>query len=369
MATDNIDIDKLTDELFGRTNSYNNRIKRYFNEALNDILDAVKEAKIDYKRDFRFSDNAKLNEKVKQIIKELKTKIYVEIKKDISAEWENANKSTDTIVNNFFKNALDVSEMSVYFQRNKEALDAFYNRIAKDGGLNLSKTVWKYTNQFKGEIELALGLSLGEGKSAQSIARDVKQYLNNPDKLFRRVAILDSEGKPTGNYKLSKNAKLFHPGQGIYRSSYQNAFRLAATEVNVAYRYADFERWQQMDFVIGQQIKLSNNHTTKDPKTGKQVPFKDICDELVGTYPKTFKFSGWHPRCRCISIPILADEEDFVAQMQKEMLGEKANKPKQIQDMPEAFKDWIVKNKDRIERAQDKGTLPYFVRDNLNILR
>ena len=38
--------------------------------------------------------------------------------------------------------------------------------------------------------------------------------------------------------------------RGVYRSSYNNARRLAATETNIAYRTADHLRWQQMDFVI-----------------------------------------------------------------------------------------------------------------------
>ncbi|MBR3455746.1 MAG: hypothetical protein IKH26_10515 [Bacteroidaceae bacterium] len=46
-------------------------------------------------------------------------------------------------------------------------------------------------------------------------------------------------------------------------SSYKNARRLAATECNTAYRTADHERWQQMDFVVGQEVHLSGNHTCK----------------------------------------------------------------------------------------------------------
>ena len=37
---------------------------------------------------------------------------------------------------------------------------------------------------------------------------------------------------------------------------------------------ADYERWQQLDFVVGIRIELSNNHTLNDKK------FHDICDEL-----------------------------------------------------------------------------------------
>ena len=54
-----------------------------------------------------------------------------------------------------------------------------------------------------------------------------------------------------------------HPGRGVYRSSYMNARRLAATETNIAYRTADHLRWQKMDFVVGIEIVLSDNHTIR----------------------------------------------------------------------------------------------------------
>lgn len=37
--------------------------------------------------------------------------------------------------------------------------------------------------------------------------------------------------------------------------------RRAATETNIAYRTADHERWQQLDFIVGIEVHLSNNHT------------------------------------------------------------------------------------------------------------
>jgi len=57
-------------------------------------------------------------------------------------------------------------------------------------------------------------------------------------------------------------------------------------ETNMAYRTSDYVRWQQMDFVVSIEIHLSNNHTLN----GRA--FSDICDELKGKYPKTFKFTG-----------------------------------------------------------------------------
>lgn len=129
-----------------------------------------------------------------------------------------------------------------------------------------------------------------EGMSAEEIQRSIKGYLNEPHKLFRRV-----RNKETGELEWSDAAKRYKPGQGVYRSAYRNAMRLARTEINAAYRQAQWEQYQNDPTVVGIRIELSNNHTTL--VNGVPVPFYDICDELRGVYPKSFKWTGWHPQC------------------------------------------------------------------------
>ncbi len=123
--------------------------------------------------------------------------------------------------------------------------------------------------------------------------------------------------------------------------------RLARTEINMAYRYADYERWKDMDFVLGIKIQLSDAH-----------PKYDICDILQGEYPKDFKFGGWHPHCLCFATPILQSDKDFIAGKQ----------PKPITDLPKNFKDWYEFHKDQIQIATKKGKLPYFLRDNKGVI-
>lgn len=214
--------------------------------------------------------------------------------------------------------------------------------------------MWNYTGQFKEEIEMALDLGIRSGKSAAEMSRDERQYLRYPDKLFRRVR------DEHGNLRLSKAAKAFHPGQGVYRSSYKNALRLTATETNIAYRTADFLRVQDLDFVVGIEVRLSNNHTLN----GR--PFFDICDELAGKYPKDFKFTGWHPFCRCHSIKILKTEEEFFADEQRLLAGEElgGESLNRVGDVPPQFKEWVRDNRERITKARAKGTEAYFLRDN-----
>ncbi len=227
----------------------------------------------------------------------------------------------------------------------------------KANGLNLSDRVWKYTDQFKEEIEMGLDVGIRNGVPANKMTRDLKQYLRHPDKLFRRVR--DEHGQ----LQLSKAAKAYHPGRGVYRSSYMNARRLAATETNIAYRSADYARWQDLDFVVGIRVVRSNNH-----------PVPDICDDLSadvgskavkgqGCYPKDFKFTGWHPHCRCHAETILKTEEEMMRDNERLLRGEEPLKESvnTVTGVPQTFKDWLEDNK---ERAKRSTSMPYFIKDN-----
>ncbi|MGX8695374.1 MAG: hypothetical protein ACSW8D_03225, partial [Prevotella sp.] len=183
---------------------------------------------------------------------------------------------------------------------------------------------------------------------------EVRNLLHNPDALFRRVR--DNRGL----LHLSRNAKAYHPGQGVYRSAYMNARRMAATEINMAYRTADHLRVQQMDFVVGIEVHLSGNHNCKGVPPGQ---FVDICDELQGRYPKDFKFTGWHPFCRCYATTVLKTRQEMKEDAARIRNGEKPSEGSvnSVDTFPEGFTKWVDRNQQRIATAR---TLPYFLRDN-----
>lgn len=231
---------------------------------------------------------------------------------------------------------------------------AYYTQ--KHGGLNISDRVWGNTLYGKQEIEEIIQQGILQGKSADEISRSIRGYLNNPSKLFRRV-----RNKETGALELSKAAKNYHPGRGVYRSSYQNALRLARTEVNAAYRRAEWESYQNNPLITGYKIELSNNHTTTIK--GKKVALRDICDELAGEYPKSFQWTGWHPQCRCRMVPIFIKENDFRARIRALAAGKlDAWKPSStVTEPPKAFTDWVADNADRLKAGKQ---MPYFIADN-----
>jgi len=119
-----------------------------------------------------------------------------------------------------------------------------------------------------------------------------------------------------------------------------------------------------MDFVVGMEVRLSGNHTCLG-HDGKSHAFYDICDELKGRYPKDFKFTGWHPNCRCYAISILKTEEEMAEDTRRILAGEEpiasTESVNAVTDMPSNFNGWVTENTERIERAKKQGTLSYFL--------
>lgn len=332
---------------------YELRIDAIYREAIREAV-AISGTAGQIKPDtpFSFDDYPITRKRIENLMSGLKSRMQAVVLNGINAEWTLANNKNSELANRVFgKNVGKLSEAQYrrYYSTNEEAREAFVQR--KTGGLNLSQKVWRYTEQFKEEIEMGLDIGIRSGRSADEMSRDLRQYLKQPDKLFRRVR--DEHGQ----LQLSQRAKAYHPGQGVYRSSYKNARRLTATETNIAYRTSNHIRWQQMDFVVGIEIHLSNNHTLN----GK--PFHDICDELAGKYPKDFKFTGWHPHCRCFATSILKTPEEIASDTQKMLNGEPTNceSVNRVRDVPQAFKDWLTENDERIGRA---SSVPYFMSDN-----
>lgn len=347
-------MDKWEKEHVKHVAKYEAEIRRIYEQAMAEAARIMSMATFDASKPLSFSDYPLIQTLMTKLQRKMAASVEAVITKGIDAEWDLSAEETRELVETLFGD-LDSELMELrkqaYLQRRDNAREAF--KIRKERGLSLSDRVWQYTGQFKEELEMALDLGLRDGKSADELSREVRRYLNNPSMLFRRVR--DEHGV----LHLSKRAKAYHPGQGVYRSSYKNARRLTATETNMAYRSADFEHRQALDFIVGIKIQLSNNHTLNGE------PFVDICDHLMGEYPKDFKFVGWHPLCRCIVTNILKTKDERREDRMRIMRGEAPIPPEQsknyVGDTPDQFKAWCASNAGRVERAK---SLPYFIRDN-----
>lgn len=334
------------------TEQYTRAVDALFDVATMEISQAAAKGKIDPEKPFSFDDYPKIKGVMQNVTAQLADRLTTTIESGSKNQWLFACKKND----GFIASIMDTSKLSKarlnkMQDQNLDALKAFQGR--KVEGLNLSERVWKYVGQYQEQMESALDAGLGEGRSAQQLARDVKQNLNDPNRLFRRVR------DKCGNLVLSKAARAFHPGRGVYRSSVKNAQRLTRSEINMSYRESDWQRWQSLDFIVGFEVVRSNHEPLCDC---------DICSQLVGRYPKTFKFVGWHPQCMCYAIPILMDEKTFddneLGDLKAALRGT-TYKHKQaantVPDVPDGFKDWV---KDHIEAQKKWASIPYFIRDN-----
>ena len=346
---------------YRRTEGYARQIDRLCSLAASDYAQLAGTLfQPDLNKPFDFNDYPQAKREAQQIAAGLAKRIEGVVIRGTDAEWRAACDKNDAFLKSILRTSrLTPEEAEQYQARNLEALQSFQQR--KVEGLGLSQRVWKYVGDIKDTIELGIDVGLGEGRSAAQLSRDLRQCLQEPDRLFRRVR------DKYGNLQLSKAAKLYHPGQGVYRSSAKNAMRLARTEVNMAYRQAEYLRWQQLDFVVGLRVMLSNNHTVLDSK-GKPQPLVDICDDLAGDYPKTFRFEGWHPQCRCFVVPILSDYDEYNkgrADRLKAIVRGETYKAMPSRRTVTALPENFTRHIEQIaERSKGWKSQPYYIRHN-----
>lgn len=269
---------KKYQELNTRLNRYVALVEHIY-DALN--LEAAKAVSrtsysADSEKPFKWSDYPQTKKQIDDVQAKFVEDISAVIYRGTSEEWKNGNEVQDLLADKVLKayNAqVDKEKYKVLYQTNPDTLKAFQKR--KDNGLNISTKLWNQSELYKEELEAAISCAITKGTSAITLSKQISKYLIDFTSLQK-------------DYK-NKYGNAEHLKDCEYRS-----IRLARSEINMAYRAAENERWKQMDFVVGYEIKLSNNHNCKGVPKGH---FYDICDELAGKYPKDFMWTGWHPNC------------------------------------------------------------------------
>lgn len=308
-----------------------------------------------------FQRHPELRAALDKTMQQLNDDLTATIEQGSKDAWLRANTAADAVVAAMANNNAQLAALlnaGTNKPQNDRALRAFQQREMQ--GLKLSDRVWSATEGMKLDMERAIEVALAEGVPAQKLSERVRELLKEPHRLYRRVRDKD------GNLRLSQAAQKYHPGTGVYRSSYKNAMRVARTEVNMAYQASDSERWTRSWWVKGIRVSLSNNHTSPDSK-GRPAPLVDICDELAGDYPADFKFTGWHPQCRCFATAITCEYTDIRDYYRRKRAGEDMTgytPPGTITEPPEQFKRWMADNSDRLAGAAQRGTTPYFIANN-----
>lgn len=330
---------KKYQELNGRLNRYVSLVEQIYDTLNLEAAKAVSRTKYspDSDKPFKWSDYPQTKKQIDDIQAQFVDDIHAAIYRGTSEEWKNSNEAQDLIANKVLRayNAqVDKEKYKVLYQTNSDALKAFQNR--KDKGLNISAKLWQQSMIYKEELEAAISCAIQKGTSAVTLSKQISKYLLDFPLLQK-------------DYK-DRYGSAEHIQDCEYRS-----IRLARSEINMAYRTAENERWKQMDFVVGYEIKLSSSHHSR-------MPHGDICDTLAGKYPKDFTWTGWHPNDLCYKVPILKTEEEFWEwDGRSDVSTESVN---DVKDVPDTFKQWVGANAYRIEKSKKRGTLPYFVRDN-----
>jgi len=310
--------------------AYNKKIEAVLNQASKDLAKRI--SIFELKNPTAVSQgsfyirNKGLEKQIDTILGKLSKDIEAYIGDGVVSNWDLANLKNNRMIGKW-ANGIKLTKNGIptsFNQLNMEALDTFLTRTT--AGLKISDRVWNIAAGVKDQIELYLASGISTGKSAAGIARDIKQYLNEPNRLFRRV-------RHEGKLVLSKSARGYHPGSGVYRSSYKNALRLAKNEINMAYRMSDYVRRQQLPFITGIEVHLSADH-----------PQMDMCDDLAGIYPKGFIFDIWHVGCICYTTSIMLNEKDSL----KYMETGKIDKSNYINKIPKKAEDWLKNNAEKL---------------------
>ena len=310
----------------------NKRLTRYvlivqsiYDTLANEVAKAVAISGYTGEVPFRFRDYPHVRDAFQAAQQEFVAEVRATIQSGISSEWRASNEVQDLLAMKALKSygaQVNSRKYKIYFEPNNAAMRTFMRR--KDRGLNLSAKVWKQARSIRTEMEAAISAAINKGTSAVTLSKKLSKYLHDYPSLAK-------------DYK-DKFGTATKAEDCEYRS-----VRLARSEINMAYRTAEQERWRNMDFILGYEIKLSHMH-----------PKDDECDELAGVYPLWFKWTGWHPNDMCYEVPILMSEDEFWS-------DKPANR---IEEMPENFKRYVERNSDRIEKQVERGTLPYYLRDN-----
>lgn len=289
-----------------------------------------------YKGRSPYYRNKEVKKRVDAIFLRFSNTMTKEIKSNTKASWFLAEDCNDLLVKSYLRNK-EPTPAAHLMARNEEALSSFL--VRQSNGLRLSDRVWVLTKQAKDQTGKLLASGLIEGRSASQIAKDLKVYLKEPNKRFRRLR--NEQGE-----LITSTPKNYKTGRGVYKSSYKNALRLSRNEINIAYRTADFERKKKIDFIVGFEVHLSRSHV-----------ITDICDDMAGRYPKAFKFVGWHVNCMCYTTSKMMSKSEFIDHMK----GKQIKSKNAVSKIPGSANKHVAKHAETIKRWKNK---PAFIADN-----
>ena len=170
-----------------------NQLKALYGNAYAEVLKlATVRNAIESGAEFSWKGNPLAERQLNQQLELLSNRASRTIQNGITGGWKEGESDVkDEILERFGKKenkkeVNNVIEDAVKQQRQK-GVTAHTFANEKRGGLNVSGRVWKLGGNAKKELEVIIQNGIIEGKSADEVTRGLKDYLNEPDKLYRRV--------------------------------------------------------------------------------------------------------------------------------------------------------------------------------------
>lgn len=317
-------------------------VKDVFDRAVGKVSELLEDLDINRDEDFYLRDYPDLVRKFDKIQLDLYKELKDRVTSSIKEEWGKAVEKSS-----FLYSSLRES-VPISYEDNMRARYAFLRRNISSGSV-LSDKIWNVSRQFLVNVENTIAAGIANGHDALSIAIDLTEFLRTPNKIEDSITKIGDEIKRLTLRSRIENSYKGLAHQGQYKSSLQNALRLAVTETNMAYRNSENVMWASFDFVVGYKILLSNNH-----------PKHDICDELNGVYPKDIVWDGWHPWCRCYKIPILKTKEELAIDDRLISEGKEPtkNSVNTVEFLPKKFVDWYSSH------SSEQVDRQYFFKNN-----
>lgn len=310
-----------------RLNKYMLFITRIYEDVCKEAANIVLKTGYDGEGVFSFARYPFIKNAVDKLLDTYASEMSYTIISLTSKEWKKSNVIQDMMVNQVLR-SYTVSKgdkrKQKYYLSNNDALKEFQKR--KINGMNLSQRIWNQRKDLKDSLELTISIAVEKGTSAVKLSKKISKYLSNYQDIKK-------------DYK-----EKYGKAVDIKNCEY-NSMRLARSEINMAYRKAEQERWRQLDFILGYEIHTSSVHGHEH---------SDICDELQGQYPGWFNWSGWHPNCMCYAVPIVMTNKEYL----------NFDYTRKIQDVPDNYKEWLMDNRERIYDSLSRGTAPYFIVEN-----
>lgn len=261
-----ISVEDLTTEymklLEGQASSFTEENKRDMLDSASVILALYLGRTKSSGYSFRFPKSADI------VFDELRKKLYANFEKYSN----NGIKLSQLKNQKIFGKTIEVPVISGFLQR-------------KVGDFTLKQRIAKYTQMFRMELEARVAMAIVNGEKQDLVIKSISRYLDRP------YDILDPKIRKI--WLSNRLARKYNSGSGTYKSAYANFKRLGYSEIIESFRRADHKIWSSLKEVVGQLIYLNPAH-----------PIYDSCDELVGIYPATFLFTGFHSRCICLNMPI-----------------------------------------------------------------